>query len=307
MKNIFKAFALVAPLYLSTPAVASTVDALDVISSYGVVALNNLQARSESEVPVYVGNNFVSQGYTVNGKGYSDGTIGGITGSLIVGGDVSGNDVNVNAGDAQVGSATGTINTNGGTLTTGISLNALAVSSAFQSLSSDLSALTDTVDAVADASDPNLKSINAGTPDADGISVLSMAADFLSGGTLSSFTIENGASLIVNVSGTNINIQSNFNFDSGNVIFNFYEAEEVTVNSTFGFGILAANADVYLNSGGTDTFVVGENIFQSTEVRGVYTGTLPSVDVAPVPLPASGLLLVGALAAAAGLRRRGKS
>lgn len=308
MRNTIQALVLALPFGFATPAMSATFDVADIMSSFGLIALNNLTAASESEVPAYVGGNLSSNGYTVNGKGYADGTIGGVSGALIVGGTVSGNDVNVNNGNAQVGAVTGKVNTNAGSLTTGVSIDTASVTSAFQTLSDDLSTLSDTADASADASDRNQKSLNGGTPDAEGISVLTANASFLGSGTLSSFTMAGGSSLIVNVAGTDINITGNFNQDSNNVIFNFYEAEKVTVNSTFGFGILAAYADVHLNSGGTDTFVVGNNIFQTTEVRGTYAGALPSAvtEVAPVPLPASGLLLIGAIASAAGLRRRAK-
>ena len=289
---------------LATPVAAATVDAGEIISSFGLVALNNLTASSETMVRAYVGGDLQSNGYTVNNNRIGNASIDGVSGALIVGGNVSGNDINVLDGDASVGSVTGTINVvSGNSLNTGVSVAADDVTDALQDLSIELSGMATTSGAVLNAADQNLMSIQSGTASGSDFAVLNVAEayeNFLSTGTITS--VANSGTLIVNVPGETVMIQANANAGDSNVLFNFYEATNLTVNSTFDYGILAPLADLMLQGGGTNTVVVGYNVTQRTEVRGSFTGTLPSV--APVPLPASGLLLLGAIAGTTVLRRR---
>ena len=279
---------------------AATLDAEGLISSFGTIALGDYTLKSHTEAPVYVGGNFNSD-QSITPRGNAQGTVTpSIKGTLVVGGDLAGRPT-MNNGTVVTNTLSGTVQGGNNTVTTGASVPVQDVRNAMEGLSKDLAQLTDT-GASYDFSDWNQMSLSSGTP-VDGSSVLNLSsADFLKTGTLKTFgNLAN--TFIVNVAGSVINIGANFNQDDSSVIFNFYEATEVNVNSTFGFGILSPLATLNLYAGGTDTFVVGNDVNQYTEVRGTFTGTLPS----PVPLPAAGWLLLASIGGVAALRRRRKA
>ncbi len=318
-------------LTLSTSAFASsayatTINATDIISQFGVVALNNLTAvSSETESLVYVGNDLevIQNSYGVNSDHLANGSVGSASGALIVGGDVvyadsvqnkNGVNITVDSGDVLVGSVESPINvaTNNGTVTVGSTISAAevdAVEEAFTTLSSDLADLDNTDGANFDFSDQNNVVLTSGTEDFAVYNLETTLTDFLINGALKSDGYSNTAdTFIINVSGTSIDLT----LDAGvaattggsNIIFNFYEATDILVNSAnFGFGILAPLASINVQQANSEGFVVGYDVTQSTEIRGVYTGGAIAT-VAPVPLPASGLLLLGAVAGVTALRRR---
>lgn len=322
--------ATIATGLFAAPLSASTIDVGDIMANFGLVALNNLTAESsETETLVYVGNNLevIQNSYDVNADKLANGTVGSVSGALIVGGGVvyedsvqNKNSVNVNviSGDAVVGSVESPINvttTTGGTLTTGSTVSAAevdAVEDAFVALSSDLAAMDNTNGANFDFSDQNNVTLTSGTEDFAVYNLETTLSSFLINGALKSHLYSNTAdTFIINVPGTDIDLtlDASVGATTGgtNVIFNFYEATNVLVNSSnFGFGILAPLAYIDVDKANSEGFVIGYDVTQSTEIRGTFTGTLPSggSTVAPVPLPASGVLLFGALAGAAALRRR---
>ena len=87
------------------------------------------------------------------------------------------------------------------------------------------------------------------------------------GGNITGITSPAGVTTIINVSGTNptIGINANNNINKNDVLFNFYEARSLTVNSTFNYSILAPKADVTLNDGGVFGTVVSNNLDQNAE------------------------------------------
>ncbi len=122
-------------------------------------------------------------------------------------------------------------------------------------------------------------------------------------GTVASFDlILNGAeAVLVNVSGTDIEVNKNFigqfNGNESRVLFNFYEAEDLTLNNNFRGTIFAPGATVTQAGSNIDGNVVASTFNQNAEVH-VYgfDGNLP------VPEPSS--LFLAALAAATLLRRQ---
>ncbi|MEX2520223.1 MAG: collagen-binding domain-containing protein, partial [Paracoccaceae bacterium] len=223
-------------------------------------------------------------------------------GDMSVGGAVSG-DINNNGGVVTIGGPiSGNVNSNNGgsTVIAPVAAPAIApvpvadVAAAMTGLAADLAALADTGGTanIADQNNINFASV-AG---ADGIAVFNVSGSFLQSGTFTGFTAAPGVTTIVNVSGSSITVGANLNTTFSNVLFNFFEAETLNIDSAFNVSILAPLADLRLQGGGINGTVVSRNLFQSAEIRpGAFTGDLPGVPVGAVPLPASGLLLLGAM------------
>ncbi|RYD67369.1 MAG: choice-of-anchor A family protein [Verrucomicrobiaceae bacterium] len=114
----------------------------------------------------------------------------------------------------------------------------------------------------------------------------------------------NGAdTVLINVSGTNITMEKNFtgNFinNEQKVLFNFYEAQTLTVNRNFRGGIFAPLATVTQNGSNFDGTVVAAVLTQTAEFHDKnFDGYLPFT----VPEPSTALLAVAGLGFA--LRRR---
>ena len=295
---------------------AAIVDATSLLRDFNTIALGNLNASSETEGTVFVGGNLVSNGYGVNPRNIASGVVGSVSGSLIVGGNVSGNPINVGAGNVVIGGTNSAIiNRNGGgSLTTGTSVDVSGVAAAMTGLSTYLASFGTTAGAAANTADQNLKSLVSGaggTGDLTNIAVLNLNAlqtlALLGSGNLATLNLTAGVTTIVNLAGSNLSISGNFNQDNSTVLFNFFEATNLTIGATFGFGILAPNADIVASSGGNDGVVVGRNITQNIEFRPLnnqnFTGNLP-VQVSAIPLPAPALMLIAGLLSLFALRRR---
>ena len=318
-----KPFAIGAFALVGSTAQAATFDALDLLQSFNTIALGNLTASSETEGTVYVGGDFASNGYTVNPDGLADGTVGTVSGSLIVGGDVSGNPINLNNGSAQIGgTATAIINNNGnGVVQTGVAdIPVNDVAAALSGLSASLGALDTTAGASADFSDQNGTRINSGTGD-NGVAILNLteaeSISFLRNGANGGFAgIDSSLTTIINLYGTDLRYSSNFNVDNENVLLNFVDTTSLTIQGgALGFSILAPLADISATGGGVNGTVVGNNIEQRIEFRpfdntNVFDGQVPTIDSAPepspepVPLPAAAWMLLSALAGLGWMRRR---
>lgn len=337
---------------LGGAAKAATVDAVALLGQINNIVLNDHKGASETEGNLYVGGAF-SGTHVVNGDRMPEATVGGATGSVIIGGAASGR-LTSNSGAVVIGgSSSAEINTNGATGANGVTVGgansgriqtaqpgaisiggansgtlnaqpsgsvavntgvapqipAAEVKTAFQTLSTELSQLATTAGAAANAADFNSRSILAGS---ETFAVLNIDSTFFSGGGFSGVTTGAAQTLVVNVSGKDVTITSNWNGPNApTVLFNFFEAETLRVDRLFRASILAAFADVRTGNDVWGT-LVSHNLDQRGQVipyddRYPFRGTIPdSPDpVAPVPLPAAAWLLlagVGALAAAG--RRR---
>lgn len=304
--------AAVAALSFSTPVSAASIDPLELLSSFNVIALGDLTANVHSEGTVYVGGNLtLPGGYDVNADQLSNGQVGTVSGALVVGGDVSGGNINFVNGDVVIGGVLNTRINRADSITIGAAIPTAEVAEEFRALSSSLSQLADT-DGSSLNLDQNNLNILSGTGD-DGIAIVSAPAGFLSsGGSNNNFSgISSDLTTIVNIAGLNptlgANIESSL-FD--NVLLNFFEAETLNINAGVSFSILAPLAQVNVGGGGVNGTVVGGSIFQNAEIRPfederLFSGTLPT-DVSPVPLPANVGFLLTAFGALAFFGRRRK-
>lgn len=118
----------------------------------------------------------------------------------------------------------------------------------------------------------------------------------------------NGAeTLLINVSGVSATINQNFTNGIQNneqkILFNFYEATSISINSNFRGGIYAPLATVNQNGSNIDGSVVAATLNQNAEIHNRnFTGYLPFSQV-PEPSP-SMLGLVGVTALLILKRRR---
>jgi choice-of-anchor A domain-containing protein len=282
---------------------ATPIDAFSLLASFNTLVLGDLSVTSETQGPLYVGGNLTTKGTTVNSSRLPDGVVGPVRGSLVVGGDLFGGDIMVEAGDARIGGEiNGTLLMNGGgSVATGVTdIPTDAVAQAMLGLSAQLAGLEESEGSGADVSDFNKSSIASGIAGADGISIVHAPLPLFGGGTFLGVTGIDVAT-IVNVAGDDIRITTNFNTTQPNVLFNFHGATRLSVESTFHYSILAPLADMLLGGGGVKGTVVAGSLVQNAEIR-------PPLFQPPstIPLPAPALLLVAGLAslAAAGRRRR---
>ena len=306
MRNLLVGAAVLASI--AQTATAATFTAQDLLHGFNNIVLTDLHATAETEGTIFVGGNY-SGGATVNPDLEPNVDLGGgVVGTFVVGGDVTGI-ANLQSGNAQVGgSITGTINNNGGgTINTGVSVPVATVRSTLEQLSLDLSTNPDTAGGVANTSDQNNINFVSGAGDSDMIQFFNITASVLANGTFNGITAPAGVTTIINVSGTAPVIGVNANQTLTDVLFNFYEATSLTINTAFNYSILAPFADVTQNGGGINGTVVSNNLRQNAEIRpGHFDGNLPNDNPQPVPVPPALALLASAFAGVGLLKRRSK-
>ena len=298
------AFALAVAL-CAAPVSAATLAPTGLLSGFSTIVLGDLDARAETEGNVFVGGTY-SGGASVNPDAEPEVDFGGgLSGSFFagaIGENVGG--ANVLNGDAVIGGAvprSSRIAANNGTVrenVAGLAATAADVAETFEALTGMLQGLAAT-GGVAETADQNRVRFES-VAGADGLAVFDIDGEVLRSGTFLGVAADPGVTTVFNVRGTDVTVGINANVTDSRVLFNFHEAERLTVNSTFNYSILAAGADVTLQGGGVFGTVVAGRLRQFAEIRPEsFSGRVP----APVPLPASGLMLLSALAVLA-LRRR---
>jgi choice-of-anchor A domain-containing protein len=304
------------------------------LSEWNVVAFNNFTSYNHVDGRVFVGgnftagNNFVIQNNNVPTSSYGTGSLtvvgnaslsGSVNagGGISVGGDVSGS-FNNNGNNSVTYGGTSSASANNTSFTQGTSdftatlqSQAADIKASLTSLSQNLAALAQTSN-VSVGGDSNNQLI---TVTGTGLAVLNWTeAQFESTTNQSlSISLPDGATLVINVAGTDIDFARNFNLFSNyeNVLFNFYEATTVDIARQFSGSILAVGADVTVgNSGNIDGTVIGNNVTQNAngEIHSAYfQGDLSSLSqsVQAVPEPSTWLmLLLGFGLVGAAIRRR---
>lgn len=287
------------------PVQAAGVDARELLKSFNNIVLNDLTTNVETEGTLYVGGDYDGNGSTVNPQGLPNVDLGGgIVGSLVVGGNINANAVNLNGGHAVIGGTDfgGLGLNNGSTKSENVSgIPVAAVTSAFQSFSAELAGMAST-GGTANTSDQNNINFQSVANSAN-VAVFNIDGSVLQTGTFNGVNAGPGVTTIINVAGTDVTIGVNANQTQSSVIFNFYEATSLTINSTFNYSVLAPFADVMLRGGGLNGTLVSYNLQQDAEVRPpLYDGIIPPTTV--VPVPAAAYLLLTGIAALGGMAAR---
>lgn len=302
LRHVFAA----AFLALAPGVFAQTLD----YQNYNAIIFNNLSTTSDIEGRTFVGNNFTGTNSANLGNHLPNSTPANDR-SFVVGNNiVAGNPLNLQRGSLYLdGSLNGrNINFNGGgstvadhtidAATATIRNYSIAESAAFQSFAAD-SVVT------LPSGQPGPTKFQA-TGGADGLAVFNVSANSIFANPLGQ-QIElhadaNTLNVVINVSGTSVNwtsgnMVSDFtnNYWQGHVLWNFYEATSIQLNSfNFNGAILAPYASITA-SGNIDGLVVANNLTTSAEVHLPDSTSSPFAyqgALAPVPEPGSALLLL---------------
>lgn len=246
-----------------------------------------------------VGGNLGTSGY--NGDGGGNAYIGGSwTGSANFNLNGSGN---VYLGGTQ----TGTGNVNGGQLFTNYTSSAFAANvPTSATVNAVQNSLTSYSAALAGLTQNSLVTLSNGTanfnaaPNSQGVAVFKIAnaTSFFSAVSQITFNLNGASELVVDISGAGaspLNIAANFLGGQAqslatDTIWNFIDAQDVTINNQFGGDVLAPYAALTLK-GNEEGTLVAQSLVQNAEVH--FDGADTSL-VAATPLPATAYLFVGA-------------
>lgn len=319
---------------------AGPVDALDAMRDYNLIVLEDFRLNHDIQGSVYVGGNLTGG----NMVGSNQTTYTGASG-LTVGGNVMGTNVKVKNGDVYVGgNVSGTIevhdggsayiggnaapgsvrlngNQQGRRIETGSSNKPQRLEkSDFLALSSELDGRSaETTYSRDNVRDRNNFRINVADLNNDGVAVVDLEAGFFD--AVASYGLYGAGlnaldTIVINVAGKNINIDANWQFGnfssaqfaSSHIIWNFFEAETVTLSRQI-FGSVLAPGALLSNYTPIDGNVVAGRFNQGGQVHlPGYAGSKLTFAPPPadVPEPATlGLLGFGVLGLTYLSRRKG--
>lgn len=266
------------------------------LQDWNLIVRTNLQSTSEVDGSALVGGNVTgASNYSVQGVTAPDGA------GLAVGGNVGPSPLNINhGGDLRLtGSKLGPVNLNGG----GSLINDPAIPATVAAQFAYLYGLTTALDTLpANGILDGAGNMNAAPAFLDGqwVAVYNLtAASFAGLGQLNlNMGIANTVIINVAANGSGVvnlvappNMIGGFNqANSTRILWNLYDATQVTVNNSFNGSLLAPYADLQLLGGGINGTVAVDSVSaQNAEVRRfTYSGYLPSV-----PEPSSYVLAVG--------------
>lgn len=304
-----------------------------VASAYNLVALGTVDSHGNTVIAGNIATNaditgrvaaagMVTKGTTIGSNLYSD-----PWGSLVsfdvvsTGGLNPGVQFNINShGNVYAPGSNGNFNFNGGghrvtTGSSGIDFNALRTSLDNESLS--LAALT----ANGEVLGTNHSSVNPsffvlkGTSSTLNIFNIT-AAEFGDTNHPLDIIAPEGSTIIINVDGKTVTLGTGIYYNdrqnsgdsntNSNILFNFSNADTVTINGQLTASALAPFAILSGNSQMAGTFIAAA-IGQTGEVHNQeFTGTLPNTSVAATPEPASLALMGTGITALAGMLRRSR-
>ena len=302
-----------------------------VASAYNLVALGTVDSSGNTVIAGNISTNAdvtgrvaaanqITTGTTIGSSLNSDPFGSFATFDLVAGNGLgAGTQFNLNShGNAYAPGTNGNFNFNGGghrvtTGSSGIDFNGLRTTLDAQTVA--LAALTST-GAVLGTNQPGVNPsffVLKGTDPTLNIFNIT-AAQFANTNNPIDIQAPAGSTIIVNVAGTNVTLGTglyfNQNQNSGdssadaNILFNFADAQSVTINGQFNASILAPFAILTGNSQMAGNFIAAQ-IGHTGEVHNVeFNGTLPST-TSPVPEPSSlALMGTGILSLAGFVRRR---
>jgi choice-of-anchor A domain-containing protein len=280
-----------------------------VINDWNLIVLNNLQNNSQDiEGRTWVGGNFTSSGSPTVAKNLTPASnFAGIT-TLAVVGNVSVGNINQQSGNLRYGGTfSGNFNANGGgnrAQDGSLAAQAPSFASGLSSISSFYQTLTtNSTVTLPSGGQPGAVTYNASP--VNGLAVFSVsAANVFNSNLIQQMNLNvNGATaIVINVSGTTVNFTNGnmtgawtSSFARANVIWNFFEANTITLDRNFNGALLAPNAHL-TNSTAIDGSVFVRSFNQSGEVH------LPNFR-GFIPAPGAMALLAGAGVLASRRRR----
>lgn len=297
---------------LAVPAQADTPSGINALSEWNLIVLGNLTSSSEVEGRTFVGGNLTGNSSNYNIKPGTPSpsaqpgliVVGDVTGGTknlnngsgaIIGGNVSsGFNLNGNPQTVQVGGSIANTNVNQNTVNSGL---ATSNPGFIQNLQQDKSLLTTSMNNLShemstfSANSTMQISGNRGTfnaqPGADGMAVFNITSDQLNKIGEIQFNVNGAGTVIVNVSGTSINLNDNFLGGTSNlgekVIWNFPEAENLTLTTAWGGSVLAPKADA-----STSNSINGSAIFGNLNQNGKMQASTYKGGYVPPETPPAG-------------------
>lgn len=297
--------ATAAALALPVLAQTSSITGIDALREWNLVVLGNLESSSEVEGRTFVGGNLTgnSSNYGIRSTTSPNGQPG-----LTVVGDVTGSHKNINNGSGAVvgGNVSSGLNLNGpnqtvkvgGTISnTNVNQNTVlsnlgttdpafvvGLQQSKTNLTSSLSSLSFEMGTLTKNSELTIQG-NRGTfnaqPGANGVAVFNITSADLDRIGEIQFNLNGADTAIVNVSGRSINLNDNFLGGTNNLgehlIWNFHEAETLTLSTAWGGSVLAPLADAE-----TRNYIQGSAVFANLKQNGeMHVGTFKGGYVSP--------------------------
>lgn len=287
---------------VAAPASATT-DSLGVAGEYNAFVFGSYSsAYSDIEGSLAAGGSGTFTGYSINSSNVPDSNGNG----LVVGGSLSFNNGQI-YGNAQVGgaAATSSFNVVGGSLyanNPNLPVDFTTEKTNLQGLSTSLSQIGATGSTVSQYGGISL------TGDmSTGLQVFNVnGSDLLNANSFNLIDVNSNATVLINVSGS-VSGFTNMGFnlgsaDSSKVLFNFYEATDLTMSGVGVWGsVLAAWADVDATNGQFNGTLIANSFNGNMELHtNTFTGDLPT----PTPLPGSFVLMGSGLLGLLAIRRK---
>lgn len=301
LRSIMYSTVAIATVLIATPVLADTsmISGTDVLRTWNLVVLGDLTSSSEVEGKTFVGGDLngnssnyqISSSVTTTSTGTPGLTVvGDVNGGAknlnngsgaVVGGNVnSGLNLNGAAQTVQVGGSISNTNVNQNTVASGLASSDPAFS---QNLTQQASLIETSVTSLSHTMSQQTANSqltingNTGTfsaqPDASGVAVFNISSADLNKIGEIQFNLNGADTVIINVSGSAITLDDNFLGGTQNlgehVIWNFYEADTLSLTTAWGGSVLAPEA-----SATTSNYIQGSAVFGSLVQNGeMHVGT----------------------------------